>query len=65
VIIMDGGDKVRQAVVNQLRIHFPRSWSAPGRRCSAPTPPPASSLRQVDVTISPHATHLTYEITKE
>lgn len=68
VVIMGGGDVVRQAVVegiaDELRIHLSPVVIGNGTplfRSSEGAPLP---LRQVDVQVSPHATHLTYEVTR-
>jgi dihydrofolate reductase len=70
VFIMGGGDIVRQAVVDrvadELRIHLSPVVIGDGTPLFRPDPAAGPlPLRQVDVTISPYATHLTYEITKE
>ena len=64
VVVMGGGDVIRQAIagglVDELRIHLAPLLLGDGTPLFGADPPRA--LRQVDVVVSPHATHLTYEV---
>jgi len=69
VVIMGGGDTIRQAVreglTDELRIHLSPIVMGTGTPLFRPEPGVEPlAMRQVDVRVSSNATHLTYEIAK-
>jgi dihydrofolate reductase len=66
VVVMGGGDVVRQSVLrglaDEFRIHLSPCLVGGGTPLFRPGDDPAPRLRQKDVVVSPHATHLTYEV---
>ncbi|GAA1851897.1 dihydrofolate reductase family protein [Asanoa iriomotensis] len=66
VVVMGGADVVRQSVLlglaDELRIHLAPFLTGGGTPLFRPGDQPPPRLRQRDVVVSPHATHLTYEV---
>ncbi|GIF47374.1 dihydrofolate reductase [Asanoa ferruginea] len=66
VVVMGGAEVVRQSVLlglaDELRIHLSPCLVGGGTPLFSPADQPTPRLRQVDVIVSPHATHLTYDV---
>ena len=66
VIVMGGGDIARQylraGAVDELRLHLVPVILGAGTRLFDDEPSPSVALRPVEVTGTPRATHLTYEV---
>ena len=66
VVVMGGGEVVRQSVVqglaDELRIHLSPVLFGGGTPLFAPDDNGVRELRQTDVVVTPCATHLTYEV---
>ncbi|MEV4539633.1 dihydrofolate reductase family protein [Asanoa sp. NPDC049518] len=66
VVVMGGADVVRQSVLlglaEELRLHLSPCLVGGGTPLFRPADSPTRRLRQTDVVVSPHATHLTYEV---
>jgi dihydrofolate reductase len=66
VVVMGGADVVRQTVLlgvaEELRLHLSPCLVGGGTPLFRPADQPTPRLRQRDVVVSPHATHLTYEV---